>query len=310
VSEHSHAERLPRRAELSPEELALLLGADRFDAAGESTEPGPVVVETHDAAAAPETTTPADAVQPPTGAPRPVGDTDLVQAILEQSPNFEDLALRAVRERTGEPLARIVTGGAAEAMVAAGTASALGADRAFVAPMPPDRRHAWALWLGRWLVLRQRTSHRAALSPWDDATGYPAWQRARPQVAQRIAASRMRREPLFLSILSIRDEEFWNRRSQVLVDDAFLMRAAAAIDAAVHPGDELSRLDADTFVVASGRASAAAELAQALRAEIARLPGDGPRSLSVAVGAAEAPWDATDPDALLAIACERAAAAR
>lgn len=310
MSEHSHAERLPRRAELSPEELALLLGADRFDAADESTEPGPAAIATDDAAASPETTTPADAVQPPTGAPRPVGDTDLVQAILEQSPNFEDLALRAIRERTGEPLARIVTGGAAEAMVAAGTASALGADRAFVAPMPPDRRHAWALWLGRWLLLRQRTSNRAALAPWDDATGYPAWQRARPQVAQRIAASRMRREPLFLSVLSIRDEEFWNRRSQVLVDDAFLMRAAAAIDAAVHPGDELSRLDADTFVVASGRASAAAELAQALRAEIARLPGDGPRSLSVAVGAAEAPWDAIDPDALLAIARERAAAAR
>jgi len=304
VSEHSHAERLPRRAELSPEELALLLGADRFDAA-EPTPAPRAPAEAIDVEVAP-----ADAVQAPTGDSRHVGDTDLVQAILEQSPNFEDLALRAIRERTGEPLARIVTGGAAEAMVAAGTGSALGADRAFVAPMAPDRRLAWALWLARWLTLWQRTATRGALSPWDDATGYPAWQRARPQVAQRIAASRMRREPLFVSVLCIRDEEFWNRRSQVLADNAFLMRAAAAIDAAVHPGDELSRLDADTFVVASGRAAAAAELAQALRAEIARLPGDGPRSLSVAVGTAEAPWDAIDPDAVLAIARERAAAAR
>ena len=120
MSEHSHAERLSRRIELSAEELSLLLGPDRFaptpaheatvqDVAADETSsvPSPVVTES----------VAVDAVAVPTGATRCVGDTDLVQALLSGAPNFEQLALRAIRERTGEELARIITGSAADAMV-------------------------------------------------------------------------------------------------------------------------------------------------------------------------------------------------
>lgn len=352
---------MPQRIELSAEELALLLGADRFApapppdsdpqpvnapvsgpekaivaaaiaaAAQEMREAGllpgatpadaasgtdapPLAIATHakppatvEAASVP--TPPADALTPPAGTPRSIGDTDLVQAVIAGAPNFEQLALRAVRERTGEDLARIVAGTTADAMVATGTATPIGGGRAFVAPIAPDARQAWALWLARWLELAALARDRAPRGLWDDATGFPAWARLRTQAAHRIAAARIRREPVFVGILRIVDVELWNRRSQILVDDAFLARTATALDAAVAPGDELARLDDGAFVVVSGRETATEELARAVRAEIARLPGDGPRSLAVDAACAAAPWEATDPDALLEIAVRRAAGA-
>lgn len=314
MSEQSHVERLSRRIELSAEELSLLLGPDRFepiptepaeDAPPATAAPMPVI----DAGALPSAEShAADALVAPTGAPRPIGDTDLVQAVLEGSPNFEQLALRAVRERTGEELARIVTGSTADAMVASGTATPIAEGRAFVAPLSPDARAAWALWLRRWTELAALASSHAPRGLWDDPTGFPSWPRMRPQTAHRIAAARLRRETVFVSILRIEDAELWNRRAQVLVDRPFLARVATALDAAVVPGDELARLDDGGFVVVSLRESAADELAGALRAEIAKLPGDGPRSLVVHVGSAAAPWDATDPESLLELAAQRAAA--
>jgi GGDEF domain-containing protein len=311
VSEHSHAERLSRRIELSAEELSLLLGPDRFaptpaheatvqDVAADETSsvPSPVVTES----------VAVDAVAVPTGATRCVGDTDLVQAILSGAPNFEQLALRAIRERTGEELARIITGSAADAMVATGTGTMIDEGRAFVAPLAPDARAAWALGLKRWLDRAALVAQHAPRGHWDDPTGFPSWPRLRQQVAHRIAAARLRRESLTVSLLRIEDVELWNRRSQILLDNPFMARIATALDAAVFPGDELARLDEGGFVLVSLRESATQELAAALRAEIARLPGDGPRSLVVHVGVAAAPWDATDPDSLLELAARRAAA--
>ena len=349
MSEHSHAERLSRRIELSAEELSLLLGPDRFAPAptmapGESsvdasTDPNEASVgfsaeiasafidgyaaelpaaalrfaasipEHPESVAPPADAVPADAIAAPTGAPRPVGDTDLVQAVLEGAPNFEQLALRAIRERTGEDLARIVTGSTADAMIASGTATAISDGRAFVAPLAPDARAAWALWLRRWSELAALASSHAPRGLWDDPTGFPSWPRMRPQAAHRIASARLRRETVHISILRIEDVELWNRRAQILVDKPFLARAATALDAAVMPGDELARLDDGGFVLVTLRETAAAELANALRAEIARLPGDGPRSLVVHVGTGSAPWDATDPDSLLELAARRAAGA-
>ena len=342
VSEHSHAERLSRRIELSAEELSLLLGPDRFAPApamapgevsvdapadshalsvGFSAEVASAFIEGYAeelpaaalgfAASMPEhredLQQPADAIAAPTGAPRPVGDTDLVQAVLEGAPNFEQLALRAIRERTGEDLGRIVTGSAADAMIASGTATAISEGRAFVAPLAPDARAAWALWLRRWTELAALASLHAPRGLWDDPTGFPSWPRMRPQAAHRIASARLRRETVHVSMLRIEDVELWNRRAQILLDKPFLARAAAALDAAVMPGDELARLDDGGFVLVTLRETAAEELANALRAEIARLPGDGPRSLVVHVGTGSAPWDATDPDSLLELAVRRAA---
>lgn len=313
MSEHSHAERMPRRVELSAEELELLLGPGRFAptddappasndvAARAMPEPGFPPVAPADATPA------ADATQPPDGSPRPIGDADLVQAILGDAPNFEQLALRAIRERTGEDLARIVDGSTADAMIATGTATALGNDRAFVAPMAADVRGAWAAWLRGWLQLHARGRETGTHPGWDAATGFPAWHRVRVQAAHRLAGCRARRAALFVSVVRVEDVELWNRRSQVIMDDDVRGRAAAAMDAAVVPGDEVSSLDADAFVIVSERAAAAAEIAAALRAELDRLPGDGPRSLAVRTGTAEGPWDAVDPEALVRLAGERAA---
>lgn len=314
VSEHSHAERMPQRIELSAEELALLLGADRF---APEPPPAPAPAAPMLAPPAPAFAPPAPAIEPPTplpavsaptaAAPRALGDTEIVGALLEGAPNFEALLLRVLRERAQEPLARIVEGATADAMIATGTGTAIATGRALVAPMPPELRESWARWLQRWLELHAAASARAPRGLWDEPTGFPSWPRLRTQAAHRIAAARLRREPVYLALLRIEDAELWNRRAQVLVDDAFLARAAAALDAAVAPGDELARLDDGAFVALSSSEDSAKELARALRAEVARLPGDGPRSLAVHAGVAVAPWDAVDPQSLLDMAARRLA---
>jgi GGDEF domain-containing protein len=329
VQEQSHVDRPVRRIELSAEELSLLLGPDRFGGSDEPhagapdapataliAAPTPVGGPAPEVPAAPIDTAPrtthatpyADAIQPPTGAARHLGDADLVQAILEGAPNFEQLLLRAIRERTGEDLARIVTGAAGDAMVVAGTGTHVGEGRALVVPIAPDARAAWAAWYRRWSELASLAATHAPRGAWDDTTGFPSWPRMRPQVAHRIAAARLRREAVHVSVLRVEDIELWNRRSQVLVDAPFLARVAAAIDADILPGDEMGRLDDGGFVLVSERTDAPARIAGALRGEIAKLPGDGPRSLAVRVGTATAPWDATEPQPLLELAACRAAA--
>lgn len=304
VAEYSPAERLPARVELTPEEMALLLGPDRFES--HAPEPPASI-----APAAPiEPAAPADAIEPPSGAPRPLGDADLVDAILSGAPNMTELLLRVLRERTGEPLARLVDGAVADAMIAAGTGTRVDDSRALVAPMPSDVRVAWASWLSRWLRLANLVATRASKGGWDDPTGLPMWHRARAQAAQRIATCRMRHEPVHIAVLRLEDTDLWNRRSQVLVNDALQARAAAELDQHVGPGDELSRLEDGTFVLVSTRSDATDRLATALRAMIALLPADGPRSLVLYTGVAIAPWDATCPQALLDTALRRAAEQR
>ena len=307
MHEQSQADRAPRRVELSAEELSLLLGGDRFGIAEPGAAEVPVAQAPAAESAAAAATAVPDAIAAPTGSARPAGDADLVQAVLEGAPNIEQLALRIVRERTGEDLARIVTGASAEAAVATGTGSWVAKERALVVPLAPDARAAWAAWMQRWLELAAMVAARAPVGLWDDATGFPSWPRMRAQVAHRIAAARLRRECVHVSVLRVVDRELWNRRAQVLLDDAFLARAADALDAAVCPGDELGRLDDGGFVVVSAREDGAGELASALRAEIDALPGDGPRSLALHAGTATAPWDATAPDQLLELAALRAA---
>lgn len=325
VAEHSHAERMPQRVELSAEELALLLGADRFDQTAEPSTPeappDPTTTalpsqELVDAAFALTAPLPdssahdnsvGDAIQPPTGSARHLGDADLIQAMLDGAPNFEALLMRVVRDRTAEPLARIVDGAVADAMVAAGTASTIDGPRALVAPLPADVRTAWATWLGRWLRLSSLFALHAPRGSWDDPTGLPMWTRVRAHAAHRIATARMRREAVHIAVLRIEDTDLWNRRAQLLVNDAFHARVAAEMDQHVAPGDELSRLEDGAFVLVTTRDDAAAHLATALRALIAQLPGDGPRSLVVYTGTATAPWDATCPQTLLEAAVRRAA---
>jgi GGDEF domain-containing protein len=251
-----------------------------------------------------------EAVQPPTGAPRHLGDSDLIQAILDGGANVEALLMRVVRERTGEPLARIVDGSVADAMVAAGTATPVDGSRALVAPMNSDVRAAWAQWLSRWLRLSTLITMRAPQGSWDDPTGLPAWPRVRSHTAHRIATARMRREPVHVAVLRVEDTDLWNRRAQVLINDAFQARVAAELDQHVAPGDELSRLEDGAFILVTSRDDASPALAQALRNVIAQLPGDGPRSLVVYLGVATAPWDATCPQALLEAALRRAAEQR
>ena len=199
-----------RRIELSAEELSLLLGPDRFGGGDEPhagapdapataliAAPTPVGGPAPEVPAAPIDTAPrtthatphADAIQPPTGAARHLGDADLVQAILEGAPNFEQLLLRAIRERTGEDLARIVTGAAGDAMVVAGTGTHVGEGRALVVPIAPDARAAWAAWYRRWSELASLAATHAPRGAWDDTTGFPSWARMRPQVAHRIVGA-------------------------------------------------------------------------------------------------------------------------
>lgn len=320
VGEPSHAERMPPRVELSAQELTLLLGADRFDRpsalpsqellAAAARAPAPLAADTPGVPGsfdAPEPAPSHDAVQPPTGSTRSLGDVDLVGAIIDGAPNFEALALRVLRERTGEPLARIVDGAVADAMLAAGTASPLDEGRALVAPLSPDVRAAWAQWLARWLHLATLAAMRAPRGAWDDPTGLPTWERVRAHTAHRIATARMRREPVHVAILRVEDTDLWNRRAQVLVNDAFQARIATELDQHVAPGDELSRLEDGAFALVTSREQAPQALAAALRNVIAQLPGDGPRSLAVHLGMATAPWEATCPQTLLQIALRRAA---
>jgi GGDEF domain-containing protein len=328
---------MPQRVELSAEELALLLGADRFDQPAEREEPAdredkpsrapssdpptPTVTalpsqELVDAAfalAAPlphsaaQAAPTGEAIQPPTGTARHLGDSDLIQAILDGAANFDALLIRVVRERSAEPLARIVDGAVADAMVAAGTASVIDGPRALVAPLPADVRAAWATWLARWLRLSSLFAMHAPRGSWDDPTGLPMWTRVRSHAAHRIATARMRREAVHVAVLRIEDTDLWNRRAQLLINDAFHARVAAEMDQHVAPGDELSRLEDGAFVLVTTRDDAAPRLADALRALIAQLPGDGPRSLVVYTGMATAPWDATCPQTLLESAVRRAA---
>ncbi|MBT5583898.1 MAG: GGDEF domain-containing protein [Phycisphaerae bacterium] len=253
-----------------------------------------------------------------------IGDTDLLESILEHTNQVVPLAVRAIEQRTS--LGSLTyhasgAGGPDSTPVRRGLTTwghLSGGDAATLEP--------WAGWLARWIALDEMINGLRYDASRDYLTN--AWNRRSFEqftVAAINEARQLRRE-LTVFVFVIDGFKHFNDRFGHEAGDTILTSMVQLLSSVVRNGDRVGRLGGDEFAVlfsdftaprtAGSRHPETVEvLAHRFQKQIKdlRFPELGlaaPGRLSISGGLATFPWDGDDPTSLLRIADQRALASK
>ncbi|MBT8486626.1 MAG: GGDEF domain-containing protein, partial [Phycisphaerales bacterium] len=253
-----------------------------------------------------------------------LGDTDLLHAMLETPGGVRPVALALITQSTGWEGVQLLeaddlTPGipAATVMVDGVSAGVLVAENA-----PAVTLAAWAEWLGRWLTADTRYRHARVLADRDDLTG--AWNRRyfRRFLGDVIERGRACRRPVTVMVFDIDDFKQYNDRFGHQAGDEILRETVGLLDSVIRRCDRVCRIGGDEFAVVFADLEAPREsgsrhpesvelIARRFQEQIGsmrfpKLGQDARGTLSISGGLATFPWDGDRPEALLALADQRA----
>lgn len=247
----------------------------------------------------------------------PLGDTDLVEAILESEDRFLELALRMIHERTGwanvhlNPVDRrgadelgavVAYGGRVHGVLVAADA-------------PQDEQRAWADWLARWMTLDATLREQQRQAMQDELTG--AWNRRyfNEFLGDAIAQAAAQRRPVTVMVFDLDNFKQYNDRFGHAAGDEILRESVRLLNSAIRKGDRVCRIGGDEFAVVfadlegprttgSAHPETIDRIAQRFQKMICsmrfpKLGIDAPGDLSISAGLATFPWDGRDPQSLL-----------
>jgi two-component system, cell cycle response regulator len=258
---------------------------------------------------------------PVEGAPMehaPLGDTDLVEAVLAGAGHLPELALRLIGEQTGWPDVKLIAPGeappAGRAAVRVGEGDEahglLTTERATAAELQP-----WAEWLSRWLTLDARYQRNRMCALQDELTG--AWNRRyfMSFLEESIRRASRRRRPITVMVFDIDDFKRYNDSYGHAAGDEILIETVRLLSSVIRRGDRVCRIGGDEFAVifadidgprlpGSAHPETVEQIAQRFQDEICRmhfpkLGDEAPGSLTISAGLATYPWDGRDPRSLL-----------
>ena len=247
----------------------------------------------------------------------PLGDTDLVEAILTEPCGLRDLALRLMIEQTGwsdltltgEPPPGHSTA-SAEVRFGKRGFGALSSRQARARQLRP-----WAAWLARWLALDRGYRDFRTMAFQDELTG--AWNRRFYEVFMKkiIRTAARQRRTLTVLVFDIDDFKRYNDEFGHDAGDEVLRETVRLLNSVIRAGDRVCRIGGDEFVVifgdpegprepGSNPPETVEEIAgrfqdQVCQMKFPKLGLDAPGTLSVSGGLATYPWDGTDPESLL-----------
>ena len=250
----------------------------------------------------------------------PLGDTDLVDAILRADQSLSGLALRLLRQQSGLPGVALCAKAADvpedHAQVAMpGLAEGLGVLHA-PPPVTADQLRPWAAWLSRWLLLDGRMHDLHTLAMTDELTG--AWNRRyfRRFLERLLARAAQGRQQVTLLLFDIDDFKLYNDHFGHPAGDEILRETAKLIQSLVREHDVVARIGGDEFAVVfwdkgeprhpgSQHPDKVINIAKRFQKAIAehRFPKLGKEAtgrLTVSGGLASFPWDGRTPDELIA----------
>jgi len=253
-----------------------------------------------------------------------IGDTDLLEAMLEQTDRVIPLAVQAIEQRTRITPITFHAGGAGgpdSTPVRRGLTTwgyLEGGDTAVLEP--------WAGWLARWIALDEMVTGLRHDASRDFLTN--AWNRRSFEqftLAAIQEARRLRRE-LTVFVFDIDGFKHFNDRFGHEAGDTILTSMVQLLSSVIRKGDRVGRLGGDEFAVlfsdftaprtpGSRHPESIEVLAHRFQQQIKdlRFPELGlaaPGRLSISGGLATFPWDGDEPTSLLRIADQRALASK
>jgi diguanylate cyclase (GGDEF)-like protein len=251
---------------------------------------------------------------PPQG---PLGDTDLVEAILADPAGIRDLALRLIIEQThwsdltltDQPPPGHSTA-SAEVRFGRRSFGVLSSKQARARQLRP-----WAAWLARWLALDRGYRDFRTMAFQDELTG--AWNRRFYEAFTKkiIRTAARQRRTVTVLVFDLDDFKRYNDEFGHEAGDEVLRETVRLLNSVIRAGDRVCRIGGDEFVVifgdpegprepGSNPPETVEEIAvrfqdQVCQMKFPKLGLDAPGTLSVSGGLATFPWDGTDPESLL-----------
>jgi len=242
----------------------------------------------------------------------PLGDIDLVDAILRDEGGVADRAVTLLAQQTGwrgvelrrEPTTRGIAVLYEDAFY--GT---------LVADAPREEIEPWAQWLGHWLALDTSYRRFRTQSLTDDLTG--AWNRRYFETFLDgcLARAAERRRPVSVMVLDIDDFKHYNDAFGHSAGDEILRETVRLLSSVIRKGDRVCRIGGDEFAVVfadlegprepgSEHPHSVEQITQRFQNEICqmrfpKLGIEAPATLSVSAGLATYPWDGHDAASLL-----------
>jgi diguanylate cyclase (GGDEF)-like protein len=255
----------------------------------------------------------------PTAAPdgEPLGDTDLVEAILTRHEGLRELALELIIEQTKWTDLVLTDDAAPDDGVA--SAEVTFGKRSFGSLTSTQARQRqlrpWAAWLARWLALDHGYRDFRTMAYQDELTG--AWNRRfyevfMKQILQRAARNR---RAVTVLVFDIDDFKRYNDEFGHEAGDEVLRETVRLLKSVIRAGDRVCRIGGDEFVVIFAdpegprepgsnppetvEAIAGRFQDQICRMKFPKLGLDAPGTLSISGGLSTYPWDGVDAESLL-----------
>lgn len=188
---------------------------------------------------------------PPEAAP--LGDIDLVDALLIEEGKLFAVAGRLIEQRTGFKQLKWLPGDRVvpREHVAVPVTSRDGMLGLLAAPMPVTARELepWAQWLGHWLRLERRLEQLRDLSLRDELTG--AWNRRYffRSLEKALAEATEKRQQVTVLLFDIDDFKNYNDTFGHATGDEILREVARLMQGMVREGDVVARIGGDEFAV-------------------------------------------------------------
>lgn len=253
----------------------------------------------------------------PPQAQEPLGDTDLVHAVLNEPDGVLETALQLMRQQTGWTDLHLTVDGAASS--AGASVDVANDDQKFGAIVSQEADGAqlrpWADWLARWLTLDSRYRDFRLMSLRDDLTS--AWNRRffHSFMDTTLRQAAQKRRAVTIMVFDIDDFKRYNDEFGHQAGDEILCETVRLLESVIRKGDRVCRMGGDEFVVVFADlegsrepGSAPPETVEAIakrfqmqicQTKFPKLGLDAPGTLSISGGLATYPWDGADAVALL-----------
>jgi diguanylate cyclase (GGDEF)-like protein len=247
----------------------------------------------------------------------PLGDTDLVEAILTDPAGLRELALQLMLEQTHWSDLTLTdepppghSSASTEVRFGKRSFGTLASREAGARQLRP-----WAAWLARWLALDAGYRDFRTMAFQDELTG--AWNRRFYGVFMKkiIRTAARQRRTLTVLVFDIDDFKHYNDEFGHDAGDEVLRETVRLLNSVIRAGDRVCRIGGDEFVVIFGDPEGprepdsnppetVEEIAgrfqdQVCQMKFPKLGLDAPGTLSVSGGLATYPWDGSDPESLL-----------
>ncbi len=252
-------------------------------------------------------------------ASEPLGDTDLVEAVLTDPEGTRLRALRVIAQQTGWSDLRLAAAEGAAGEPPRGAAEVRYGRRSFGAlcsgQATESQLRPWAEWLARWLALDQSYREFRQMAFHDELTSagnrrfYDLFmRRVLPEAARR-------RRPVTVMVFDIDDFKSYNDRFGHEAGDEILRETVRLLNSVIRTGDRVCRIGGDEFVVVFADMEGPREPGshhpqsveliagrfqdQICRMKFPKLGLEAPGTLSISGGLATYPWDGRTPEELL-----------